>query len=802
MSRLTFCLLGVATPADLISETRMSPFNVGRRIAITDFTEAEAAPLAAMLPGGQGTLHRVLWWTGGNPYMTQRLCEAVARSGSGDRVDAICESLFLTKSAQDSDDNLAFVRNRLLRSEADLASLLDLYRKISEGKRVPDDETNPLCGVLKLSGVVKESEGLLKVRNRIYDRVFDREWVAAHMPDAELRRQRTAYRRGVARALSLSTLVLLIVSALAIAATRSERKANRNAAAAKRSREQEAVLREVAEQRLYVANINLAQRAWESGVLQRTRELLQQCVPAPGRQDYRGFEWYYLARLAKGDSIADLPDAPKRINDLSMSAAGDHITACGEDGRVIVWDAASRRTICKLDTGKVPAQLVHILPDGRSLHLLLKTGQIQRWDIISGKFLANLASIPVDQVPRATVFSRDGARIAILYRGRSLRIFDVRSGEQLDNTLVRGIPSQNLIFMADGNRLIFGGVGVITIRDLARHQEVMTLRSHIDQIYCFALSADERQLATGSIDNTARIWDLATGREQFRAEGHADAVTGVALLDSGRTLVTASGDSTVRVWDVAARRRTATLRGSPGGILMLAAGLDNQNFVTTDRFNGVNLWRADFRQQPSVAVRMPDAVASLAISPNVSLLAAATWMSGATIVDVAARRRIAVLPSHGLPVTAVCFSPDEKLLATGDGLFIHAGVVRVWDIRSRNLLASLRGHTEPVRAAAFSPDGRLLVSASLDQSLRIWRLADGTCIQTKNVPNQLTCLSFSPDGKLLAAAGLNRGGTSSTIWIWKYPSMALLASMDGHWFGAGKHRPMGHCQPQSSRNDE
>src|ERR1700722_9342747 len=48
--RLTFCLLGVATPADLIRDTRSTPFNIGKRIALTDFTEAEAAPLA----GGRG----------------------------------------------------------------------------------------------------------------------------------------------------------------------------------------------------------------------------------------------------------------------------------------------------------------------------------------------------------------------------------------------------------------------------------------------------------------------------------------------------------------------------------------------------------------------------------------------------------------------------------------------------------------------------------------------------------------------------------------------------------------------------
>src|SRR5207302_3685818 len=106
--RLTFCLLGVATPVDLIRDTRVSPFNVGRRIELRDFTREEAAPLAEGLKASveslassvkgkragsqrskrvpaqraiaQRLLQRVLYWTSGNPYLTQRLCRALAEA--------------------------------------------------------------------------------------------------------------------------------------------------------------------------------------------------------------------------------------------------------------------------------------------------------------------------------------------------------------------------------------------------------------------------------------------------------------------------------------------------------------------------------------------------------------------------------------------------------------------------------------------------------------------------------------------------------------------------------------------------
>src|SRR5207244_5806045 len=84
--RLTFCLLGVATPSDLIQDVQMTPFNIGRRIELTDFTEAEAAPLAQGLGAEDGTgkvlVSRILHWTGGHPYLTQRLCRAVAEANA------------------------------------------------------------------------------------------------------------------------------------------------------------------------------------------------------------------------------------------------------------------------------------------------------------------------------------------------------------------------------------------------------------------------------------------------------------------------------------------------------------------------------------------------------------------------------------------------------------------------------------------------------------------------------------------------------------------------------------------------
>src|SRR5262249_50707534 len=150
-NRVTFALLGVATPSELIRNTHTTPFNIGHRIELTDFTPEEAAPLGGRLSGNpqqaQEWVERILYWTHGHPYLTQRLCRAVFEAGQehGPKpkdspwIDTLCERLFLSPRAREQDDNLLFVRERILRTEGDLARLLGVYEQVLKGERVPDD---------------------------------------------------------------------------------------------------------------------------------------------------------------------------------------------------------------------------------------------------------------------------------------------------------------------------------------------------------------------------------------------------------------------------------------------------------------------------------------------------------------------------------------------------------------------------------------------------------------------------------------------------------------------------------------
>src|SRR5262245_58410846 len=431
LGRLTFCLLGVASPSDLIRETRTTPFNIGRRIELRDFTEAEAAPLARGLRRGEREgaelLKRALYWTGGHPYLTQRLCQVVAEANlhsaarSQQLVDQLCEELFFGRRAKERDDNLLFVRERMLRSEVDVAGLLSLYLQAHRGKRVMDDETNPLVSVLRLSGITRVEDGRLQVRNRIYERVFDREWAQANMPDAELRRQREAYRRGLLLATAVASLIIILFSGLSIyafsqrnqahhyaleqermltrlqsaldeanrqegvaieqrklaeeqsqlaAKRRTEAEGQRRMAERQRSEAQtqrdRAVWQEQSNRRLlYAAHMNLAQQALEDADVGRVDELLESYRPQSGGEDLRGFEWYYLWRLSH--RCLSILRHNGVVRSVAFLPDGTRLATGSWDHTVKLWDAATGQELLTLKGHSEAIRSVAFSPDGKRL---------------------------------------------------------------------------------------------------------------------------------------------------------------------------------------------------------------------------------------------------------------------------------------------------------------------------------------------------------------------------------------------------------------------------------------------------
>ena len=185
--RLAFVLIGVATPTDLIQDKRRSPFNVGRAIDLTGFQLDEAEPLSRgllELGNSQALLQAILDWTGGQPFLTQKVCELARNMGvkvvPGDEavwVEQLVRSCVIDNwESQDEPPHFRPIRDRLLQGgEQRSGRLLGLCQQVVQQGEIPASDS-PEQTELRLSGLVIKREGKLRIYNRIYASVFNPAW--------------------------------------------------------------------------------------------------------------------------------------------------------------------------------------------------------------------------------------------------------------------------------------------------------------------------------------------------------------------------------------------------------------------------------------------------------------------------------------------------------------------------------------------------------------------------------------------------------------------------------------------------
>ncbi|MDJ0725979.1 MAG: AAA-like domain-containing protein [Prochloraceae cyanobacterium] len=190
--RLNFVLLGVATPYKLIQDRNLTPFNIGVSIPLSGFKAHEISPLVAGFANIKGNprslVENVLTWTGGQPFLTQKICHLICSANSaivpGQEAEFVAQ-LVQTKVIDnwhfnDDPEHLKTIANRLLQNKDSATKLLGLYRQLLQLKEIPFNNS-PEMQELLLSGLVSIHKGKIKIFNRIYEAVFDANWVEKHL---------------------------------------------------------------------------------------------------------------------------------------------------------------------------------------------------------------------------------------------------------------------------------------------------------------------------------------------------------------------------------------------------------------------------------------------------------------------------------------------------------------------------------------------------------------------------------------------------------------------------------------------
>jgi WD40 repeat protein len=822
LHRITFCLLGVATPSDLIQDPRTTPFNIGRRIELSDFTSFEAAPLAEGLAGSAGPLSavnrerakarkggaleeedrtpgRVLWlpgvlssssifrisrfrpfafpgkervpapdegigehargkmlqrimyWTGGHPYLTQRLCQAVASDPGAltpDKVDRHCSALFLSAPARERDDNLLFVRERLLRSETDAAGLLDLYQRVWSGRLVLLEETNQLACTLLLSGVAQVAPAFrlprspfgpagkpfpsLRVRNRIYERVFDRAWVTQHMPDAELWRQRRAYRAGLLRAASAAGMVLLVVGGLAVAALEQAHRAGLSAREAKIN--------------AWAARVSLGKAQAETGRANREAERANQQAERVTQAEQLEREQQTRAEAARGEAVrqqqitqqaAASADQARRQAVQAEGRAKDELWASylaqAHAGR---WSGQPGRRFSGLDAlARAAAIRPHMDLRNEAIACMSLTDLRRTWqrrfehDIFSHDFSPDLKRVALgDTHGNVWVHRVADGRLLSHYAGPTRLVGPVR-------------------FSPDGRFLTWAyrrpETADLVVCDLKRDRVVLRLPEGLGE-EAVEFSPDSRRVAVGGPDGAIRLYDLPSGTE-IRQLPSGPPPDYLQFDPKGRRLAVSSMEAhSIQIRDVATGAVTTTLVAPteiffvawhPYRNLVAGAGADWHVYV----------WDVDKPEQPLARLDGHHGeVTRVAFTQGGTLLVSSGWDHTLRVWNLATQSQLVNLPGAS-------FSPgrDDRHV----GMLLGSGIMQIWELGAGRECRTFRhdGAGKGPWSGEISRDGRLLASTG-DHGVAVWDLTNGRQIASLPISASRSAF-FHPTAPYLITSG-------------------------------------------------
>ncbi|BAZ70462.1 WD-40 repeat protein [Fischerella sp. NIES-4106] len=804
-NRLTFAILGVSTPSDLIQDRRRTPFNIGRAIDLTGFEPQETEPLARGFEDfcdPQAMMLAVLYWTGGQPFLTQKVCKLVLQAAKDlseqkhqesesekckePRPHAAMSSLSAVPNpsnfvscvvrqriienweAQDEPEHLRTIRDRIMRSgEQRTGRLLGLCQQIVQSPDgIPADDS-PEQTELRLTGLVVKRDGKLRIYNRIYAEVFQQEWcnklLAKLRPYANIldawvesdREDESRLLRGQAlrdaqtwaAGKSLSDVDYQFLAASQELEQRDVQKRLEAEAEAKKILE---IANRKANQRIRIGSVVLGITligAVISGVLAglntKKLQLAQEGtrLERSGNTDIARFEFDRVGALSA--ALIDGQDLKQLVEKNNLQKLQQYPAASPVLALQTILDKMWQQKLLLQHQGSFNS--ASLSPNGQYIVTTASDNTAQVWDL-SGQLITRLQGHQ-GIVWRAN-FSRDGKRIVTASFDKTARVWDL-SGRLLT-----------------------------------------TLKGHTDNIWSAKFSSDGQRILTTSSDKTARIWDL-TGKQLTVFKGHTGIVCNASFTSDGQSIITAGSDQTIREWDLQGKLRSS-FSGDQGLVCSANFSPDGQKMLTI--LSPQTVLISDLSGRQIAILRGHEGtIYSANFSPDGQHIVTTASDNTARVWDLTGRE-IAILQGHQDSVYGGSFSPDGQTILTASS----DGTVKMWSQKqlvnkqtqdpkpeqqkipsdrkltvklnddkttsvsdlSGKKIATLKGHLGKVNSAILSPDGQKVVTAADDNTARIWDLS-GQEIATMWHQDRVKSASFSPDGQKIVTAS-----DDNTVRIW------------------------------------
>lgn len=369
--------------------------------------------------------------------------------------------------------------------------------------------------------------------------------------------------------------------------------------------------------------------------------------------------------------------------------------------------------------------------------------------------------IPAQGLMVDVSYSPDNRRIAASGVDGYVRVWDADSGQPIGDPMPDHTGMAHVAYSPDGDSLVtVDGAGTIRIFAADGLSLTHEIDSDTEILTTIAFTSDGDRFATVGEDRVIQIIDTASGSAVREIpSGHGEYVSALAFSPDGRQLLSGSEDGTLQMWDAATGTAVGPRIDAGGLVNDVAFRPDGRRFASGG--DSLMLWDAQTREPVGEPMEGHfNSVTAVSFSPDSQVLATGSADSSLRLWDAETGAfEWNALFGHEGRVWGIRFSPDGRHIASAS----RDGSVRIWDpMKSQPLL----GHTAAVRDIGYSPDGEFLASASEDGTVRLWDPVSHQLLgRPLDVGVPLYALAFSPDSTLLAA-----GGDSGTVVVWNLGS--------------------------------
>jgi YD repeat-containing protein len=855
-NRIAFAIFGVATPSDLIADKKRTPFNIGTAIELEGFKLEESRPLAKGLEekidNSEAVLREILAWTGGQPFLTQKLCQLtlklVVEKGSKQGfaipletekswVETLAKTRIIHKwEFQDEPEHLKTIRDRIQSHPERAGRLLGIYQQILQSLEVAADDSREQIELI-LSGLVVKDGGILKVKNRIYREVFNLEWVEQQLGSlrpysqtfdawiASGQKDESRLLRGQALKDAQSWVLGKSLSDLdyqfLAASVELDRKEVQNALEVERTKEVEAKLQEEQKnarlQRLLLGVVSVA-FAISSSI----------CIFAIWQyRQARISEIIALTSSSKGlfasnNQLEAMLDAIKAKRPMDSLGRVDEKTARRVE-TALTQAVYGTNEFNRLIGHKGSVLTVDISPDGK----LIATGSNDKTVKIWKEDGTLLETLEHSATVHRVAFGPGGKFLVSGSLDGRLKLWNV------DGKLLRDIPAHDApvwgVAFSPNGELIASASGDRTVKLWRLDGTLLvTLTGHEQSVWSAAFDAESKIVASAGVDGTVKLWSI-DGALLKTLKGHESAVWDVAFCQQTNLLVSASTDKTAKLWRLDGTFVRSLLADE--ALVGIDCSDNGEYIATSGKDSRVKIWKPDgtflktLKEHKAVvrdvALRADglmaasasddgtvklwrrnqyllrelrghdDTVWELAVSSNGKLIASASFNAiRLWLPDGKLWQRINISVDRG--IFSVAFAPSSQLLAISSNF-----IVELWNVEDlAKPIRVLSGHQADVVAIAFSPDGQTIATAGDDKTIKLWSL-DGKLLHSFIAHNErIWKLAFTPDGQTLASASADR-----TVKLWT-PDGELLTELNqgGAVWGVAIN-PQGNLIASTSRDD-